>query len=99
MCRDDSVRNPATITDRIAVLARPRPQTLVADFRNLMTGATATVALRPGGLGGGGSTAPSSLRCHRDGRARGVGLVRRRNCQGDVVCRAEDADDVLECFV
>ena len=97
MCRDDSLRDPPTIADRVAVLARPRSQDLVTHPRNLLGGSIATVALCPGILGGGGSIATCTLRRYGI-RGRGADLIRRKNCQGDVVSRADDADDVLKRF-
>ena len=95
--RDDSLRDPSTIADRVAVLARPRSQDLATHPRNLLGGSTAAVALCPSILGGGGSTGTSTLRRYGI-RSCGADLIRRKNSQGDVVCRADDADDVLKWF-
>jgi hypothetical protein len=64
VCRDDGLRDPTTIAHRVAVRAPPRPHNLVTHLRDLRCWSTATVARCPAALGGSGSTASSSLRCH-----------------------------------
>lgn len=97
---EDDSRDSAVVTDGEAVLACPRPHSLVARRRNPATGLRARSGAAPTGtspargLALGSTTAIGTRRSSR--RNRHGGVVRRCNHQSHVVHGPDDPDNVLK---